>query len=448
MERNVDVIVVGAGLAGLKAADQLVHTGRSVIVLEANGRVGGRLKYVEVAGRAADVGGQWVGADHQVLLGEARRFGIETYPQYTTGKTLMQLSGKLVSFSGDVPKMPLLGLLELFALQKRWDREMKMVPADAPWRAPRAKEWDSQTLESWIVAHLRTKSARAFARLVPRGAWAVDASQVSYLWFLDGLRSGEGLAKLMGVKDGVLEFKFKGGMHQIAARLAAGLGERVVLDAPVESVQQTDAVARVTTSKGIFECRFVIVAAPPASAQRIRFEPQLPSARDGLQTRMPMGSIFKIVIAYRTPFWRDKGFNGQVATDDDTLGIVMDDVQDTGPPILLAFIEGERAIAMSGIDAEARKKRVIASLVRFFGPEASEPIGYVENDWTQEPYTRGYVGHMPPGVMSRFGHALREPCGRIHWAGSETSTEWAGYIEGALRSGIRAAEEVGRLHNA
>jgi monoamine oxidase len=90
---------------------------------------------------------------------------------------------------------------------------------------------------------------------------------------------------------------------------------------------------------------------------------------------------------------------------------------------------------------------VIASLVRFFGPAAANPIGYQDNDWTREVWTHGYVGTMGPGVMTRYGHALREPCGRIHWASTETATEWAGYIEGALRSGIRAAREVVQAHN-
>jgi monoamine oxidase len=163
---------------------------------------------------------------------------------------------------------------------------------------------------------------------------------------------------------------------------------------------------------------------------------------------MPMGNIIKITLAYATPFWRTKGFSGQVATNDDTLGIVMDDTQATGPAMLLAFIEGERAVALSAADPATRKRAVLDSLVRFFGPEAEDPIGYAENDWTVERYSLGYVGHMPPGVMTRFGHALREPCGRIHWAGTETSTEYQGYIEGALRSGARAAGEVARRHNA
>ncbi len=447
MNRQADVIVVGAGLAGLKAAQELVALGRSVILLEAKDRVGGRLKPAEVAGNIGDVGGQWVGAGHTVLLDEAKRFGIEPYKQYESGKTVMQLLGKLVQFTGAVPRMPVLALLELFRLQKRWDRDMKTVPPDAPWTAPKAKEWDGQTLESWIVKNLHTAAGREFARLVPRGAWAAEASQVSYLWFLDALRSGQGLEYLMAVKGGALDSKFNGGMHRVAACMAAELSDRVVLGAPVRKISQDAGGVRVTTDKGEFEARRIIVAAPPGPIARIAFEPLLPTARDGLHQRMPMGAIIKAIVAYKEPFWRTLGFSGQVVTDDDIVGIVMDDSQGPDHAVLLCFIEGRHALEMSAAGKEARRKKVIASLVRFFGPPAADHIGYEDNDWTQEPYTHGYVGHMPPGVMTRFGHALREPCGRIHWAGTETSTEWAGYIEGAMRSGIRAAKEVAQLHN-
>jgi monoamine oxidase len=447
MMNNADVVVVGAGLSGLKAAQQLVAQGRSVIVLEAKDRVGGRLKAGNAGGHVVDCGGQWVGAGHTFLLSEARRLGVDTYQQYESGKTVMQLLGKLVQFTGAVPKMPFLSLLELVLLQRRWDREMKTVPADAPWSAPRAAEWDGQTLESWIVRNVRTSAARQFARLVPRGAWAVEASQVSYLWFLDALRSGEGLGTLMAVKGGALDAKFKGGMHQLAARMADDLGERVVLDAAVQKISQNSEDVCVTTNKGEFRARHIIVTAPPGTVSRIAFEPHLPAVRDGLQQRMPMGAIIKVIVAYKEPFWSRLGYSGQVATDDDTLGIVMEDTREDGACTLLCFIEGRHAIELSSAGAREREKKVIASLVRFFGNAAADYIDYVDNDWLLEPYTHGYVGHMPPGVMTRFGHALREPCGRIHWAGTETSTEWAGYIEGALRSGVRAASEVVNRHN-
>jgi len=445
-ERIADVIVIGAGCAGLKAAQEVSESGLSVVVLEADERVGGRLKPTEVGGRVVDLGGQWVGSRHTVLLDQAKALGIETYQQYATGKTILKLLGKLTAFSGDTPKMPLLGLLELARLHARWDRDMKTVPAQSPWSAPRAAEWDAQTLETWIDRNLHTASGRAFARLAPRGAWAVEASQISYLWFLDALRSSEGLAHLMAVKDGILDAKFRGGMHQIAAGTARLLGDRVVLGAPVRKIVQDENGVRAVTDKGDFTARRVIVAVPPGPAARIQYEPHLPAARDGLGQRMAMGPVIKAAVVYATPFWREAGFTGQVATDDDVVGIVVEDAVEGGAA-LLAFIEGPRALEMSAAGPEGRRTEVIASLVRFFGPAAANPIGYQDNDWTREVWTHGYVGTMGPGVMTRYGHALREPCGRIHWASTETATEWAGYIEGALRSGIRAAREVVQAHN-
>jgi monoamine oxidase len=445
---QTDVIVIGAGMAGLKAAQQLVAHGHGVVVLEAKDRVGGRTRQGSVGGHAADLGGQWMGAGHDVLRAEATRLGLAHYPQYETGNAVLELLGKLTRFTGAVPKMPLLSLVALFRLQKRWARDIRTVPPAAPWTAPRAAEWDAMTLESWIVANVRTRHAREFARLVPRGAWAAEARQVSYLWFLDALRGAGGLDYLMTVKGGALESKFTGGMNAVARGLAAELGERVVLNAPVSKIVQDANGVHVVTAKDEYAGRFLIVTAPPANCARIAFEPPLPAARDGLHQRMPMGAIIKAVVAYKTPFWRANGFSGQVATDDDPLGLVYDDCRDDGTCSLICFFEGRHALEWSDKPREARKARVRQSLIRFFGPEAADIAAYDDNDWLTEPYTHGYVGSMPPGVMTRFGHALRAPVGRIHWAGAETSVEWTGYVEGALRSGIRAAEEVHRHSNA
>jgi monoamine oxidase len=444
---EADVIVIGAGMAGLRAAGELVTEGRSVILLEAKDRVGGRVKYGEVAGRAVDLGGQWAGAHHSELLGEAERLGVPGYKQFQDGDSITVLGGRRARASFGVPDWPAEALMEVALVKDRWDKDMVTVPADAPWAADKAAEWDVQTLETWILANVETPEGRAFARAIPRSAWSADSTQISYLWFMDAMRSGEGLDQLLGIQGGILDTKFLGGMHQIAARLADELGDRVVLGAGATRIVQDDDGVLVETAKGTYRGRFLIIAAPPGPISRIQFDPPLPTLRDGLQQRMPMGNIIKWWMAYETPFWRDQGYSGQVVDEDGPVGVVMDDTQDGGPAMLVGFFEGEKAVAFSEADKDTRQGLVLAALVDYFGEPAAAPIGYEDNDWSQEPWTWGYVGSMPPGAMTRFGCALREPVGRIHWAGTETSTEWAGYIEGALRSGSRAACEVAMRDN-
>lgn len=441
---RADVIVVGAGMAGLKAAMELEAGGRSVILLEARERVGGRLMAGEIAGHVIDRGGQWVGPAQKLLLAEAAAHGVETYRQYDSGKQLLHYKGRLRKYSGDAPALPFLSLLELARLQKRWDREMATLPADAPWTAPNAEDWDSQTLESWIRANLWTDGARTFARIVARAVFCAEPAQMSYLFFLDYLRSGDGLAALTGVAGGAQEAKFRGGAHSIARAMAASTGAPLHCDTPVRAIRQTGNGVTLRTGKGDFEGQYAIIAIPPALASRIHYDAPLPAMRDGLMQRMPMGSVIKVHIAYETPFWRKDGLSGMAVSDEHPFNVVFDqspDDESTG--ILVGFIDGDHALAMSAMGDNARREEVVKSLIAYFGPKAREPVGYVDHDWTAEEWSRGcYVAHMAPGVLTRFGEALRAPVGRIHWAGTETATKWQGYMDGALQSGIRAAEEV------
>jgi monoamine oxidase len=188
----------------------------------------------------------------------------------------------------------------------------------------------------------------------------------------------------------------------------------------------------------------VIVAVPPTLAARITYSPPLPALRDQLTQRVPMGSVIKAVAVYHEPFWREEGLDG-LALDPDGAVIEMHDgsPNDASVGIIVAFAEGRGGRAMSEVPETERRRVFLETFERFFGSRAASPRAYIEKDWSADPWSRGcYGGHLGAGVWTEFGPALRRPCGRIHWAGTETAERWSGYMDGAVRSGERAAREV------
>lgn len=444
-ECEQDVIVVGAGLAGLKAALELKQAGRRVLVLEARDRVGGRSMPGEICGQPIDLGGQWVGPQQKLLRTQAKELGVETYPQYTRGASLLSFNGKVSRFTADIPRLSPISLLELGLLERRWNKETGSLPATGePWAALNAGEWDAHSLESWILQHVRTAQAREFARVISRAVLCAESQHVSYLFFLEYLRQGQGVKTLTGVEGGAQQSKFVGGAWQIPRRMADQLGDCIQLNAPVVGVEQDSQGVRVCTEGQQYQASHLIMAVPPALASKVAFNPPLPAKRNALHGRMPMGSVIKIHVAYERSFWRQRGLNGAVVSNDRHFNVVFDQTpDDEGIGVLVGFIDGGHAIAMSDEDEDTRRQQVITDLIHYFGPDAANPIAYVEQDWIKEQWSQGcYVAHMPPGVITSYGDAIRQPCGRIHWAGTETATEWMGYLDGALQSGFRAANEV------
>jgi monoamine oxidase len=438
MAARADAIVVGAGLSGLKAASELAAKGKTVIVLEAQNRVGGRVLSGELCGHPIDHGAQWVGARHTRLLAEARRFGMETSLQFSEGNKILSLGGQRTEFAGEVPDIPVLAQIELAMLQRRWKRETSTLPAGAPWSASKANEWDSQTLETWIQKNLSTRASRGFARLIP-AAFGAHASEVSYLWMLTMLRETGGFEQLMNIKGGVRDASFKGGAQPLAQQMSDSLKNDVVLSSPARSIAQDESGVMVKTEAGDFSATRVIISVPPMLCLQIGFNRISPSKRVMME-RMPQTAMLKFHIAYDRAFWRMRGYSGLVVTDSLPLNLVLESAD--VPPLLVGIAQGGSALRLSAMNVAERKQAIVASLVDLFGPDASEPVGYAEKDWLADEWARGYAGAMGPGVLTNYGEALREPCGRIHWAGSEAAREWPGTMEGALESGERAANEV------
>jgi monoamine oxidase len=371
----------------------------------------------------------------------ASSLGVETYPTFSDGWSLLNYKGRARRHRGLIPpKMSPFVLIDFIQSQVRLDLMAKRIPLDTPWTAENSSRWDSMTLDTWLRRSMFSKGGRALMDLAVTAVFAAEPSEISLLHFLFYTRSG-GLSR--GLVD-AQALRFLGGSQEVAVRQALALKAEVISSAPVRSIRQHDSGVEVCTDQVQVNCQRVVVTVPPVLASRIHYDPALSADRDQLMQRAPMGSVIKVLAVYDTPFWRQHGLNGQASSVVGPVKVVFDNSPPSGDPgILVGFAEGSEARKLRRLAPQDRRKAVLSCLRSFFGDEAGLPIEYVEKDWAAEEWTRGcYGAFFPPGVWTNFGHALREPEDRVHWAGSETSLEWAGYMEGAVRSGERVAKEV------
>lgn len=453
LPRAVDVVVVGAGIAGLVTADRIARKGRSVLVVEARDRVGGRvLNHRLRTGGTIEAGGAFLGPTQSHIKALAAEVGVATFEEYATGNNVYVSSNPLLGcqeYTGTVPPDPLILLDAALALQ-RLDAMAADMPVDAPWAHPKAAEWDAITLGDWIRATtLNSKGIDNLIKAWTQPGFGADPDQLSLLYVVhyiacSGNETHVGtFARNSDVVGGAQESRFVGGSQRVPLALARKLGDRVALAAAVTRVEHLTGKAVVHTTRGRVSCRRVVVAAPPKQVLDIAL-PGMPAGRRTLLTRMQMGRLMKCDAVYEKPFWRTDGLTGFGLSDSGAVRVAFDNgVRDTGHGVLLAFVGGSTWRRYGSLSLAERRTAVLQGFASMFGPQALKPIEYTEHDWTHERWTRGGpVAICPPGVLAAYGRHIRQPFGRVHWAGTETSTYWTGYMDGAVRSGKRAAIEV------
>ena len=452
LPRKVDVVVVGAGIAGLVAARKAARGGASVLLVEARRRVGGRvLNHRLDGGGTIESGGAFVGPTQDHILALARELKVPTFLEYNKGNSvyISSTTGRM-EYSGTVPPDPTI-LADAALLLTQIDRFASEIAVDAPWAHPRAAEWDAMTLGEFIRRNsLNSAGIENLIRSWTQPGFGADPHELSFLftlWYVACSGNERHVGTFSRNSDtaaGAQERRFVGGSQLIPIRLAHRLGDIVALGAPVRRIVQRDHRVVVHTGRGAVTARRVIVAAPPPMVLDIDWFPRLPVRRTQLLRHLDMGQLMKCDAVYRTPFWREDGLNGFGINDAGAARAVFDNTpRSGGPGVLLAFVGGSTWRQYGVMSREARRKHVLAGFAELFGPKALRPIDYVEHDWTKERWTGGGPTAIhAPGSLVQFGPAIRRPFGRVHWAGTETSTYWSGYMDGALRSGMRAAAEV------
>ena len=442
---EADVCVVGAGFAGLAAARLLRSHDRSVVVLEARDRVGGRIWTEQVDGVAIDRGGAWMSPLHGAALALAGELGVPTYKTWAKGSHLLIGDGRTRRYKGLIPNISPFALVTIARAQSRINRMAKRVPVEQPWTARDAATWDAATIGSFLE---KTKISSSIGRdlfdMAVRGLFATDLNDVSLLHLLFLAHAHGGIDKLFSIEGGAQENMATGGLGAVAELAAQDLGESLRLGAAVRRVVHDDDVVRVAADGCDVVARRLIVSAPPALIPDIDWHPVLPAERRELYSAAVAGVETKTMLVYDAPFWREDGLSGQSAEPGSAAEVTIDaSPADGSAGVLASFTFGAVAARVDALPESERRAAVTTALTARFGPRAARPAAFVETAWWQEPWSRGCsLAHLPPGMLTSRGHLLAAPMGRVHWAGTETATVSHGAVDGAVRSGQRAAQEV------
>jgi monoamine oxidase len=455
---SVDVAVIGAGLSGLTAARDLLNGGKSVIVLEARNRVGGKVyNYPLKNGGVTEVGAEFVGPTQDKVLEMISELGLKTFDTYTEGKSILWRNNTRTVYTpdpqlGGAPPVEQSSLVQVAAAQMQLNAWAAELNTSAPWAHPKAKELDSMTFQQFIDQQTTHPDAALVLTTAGKAIFAAEPRELSLLYVVAyiaaaGNETNVGtLDRLIAIKGGGQEKRVVGGTGLIPERLAEKVGSKhIVLNAAVSAITKTNGGYKVVSRAGTVYAKKVVVAMAPPLLRQITFSPSLPNNRQQLNQKMMMPAIGKGIPIYATPFWRKaEGLDGQVLSDSGSVRVTFDSTpEDTSFGAILGFILGDEMRALDKLTPAQCEEKLLADYKRYFGDSAANATEFVLQRWDLEEWSRGGpVAVAPPNVLTQYGSALRVKVGGLYFAGTETSPYWTGYMDGAIRSGERVAKEI------
>ncbi|MDJ1114805.1 flavin monoamine oxidase family protein [Microbacterium dauci] len=444
-ETTRDVVVIGAGAAGLTAANELRKAGLSVAVLEARDRVGGRLWTDVIDGAMLEIGGQWVSPDQDALKETIAELGLETYSRYREGDSVyVGPSGEMSRFTGEMfPVAPETEAV-IDELTQRLDAMVAEIDPDQPWAHPNAAEWDTISWDAWL--RQQTDDDEAVRNLAFATGSAMLTKPTHTFSLLQSLLMAASAGSYSNLVDAdfILDKRVVGGLQQVPVLLAERLGDDVFLGQPVRTLEWSDAGVRAVADGMSVRARAAVVALAPVLYNRISFVPALPRRQHQMHQHISMGFVIKVHAVYDRPFWREQGLSGTAFSPYEVCHEAYDNTNHGDERgTLVGFVSDQQADDVFTLSAEERKTRILESLSHYYGPEALDPVVYYESDWGSEEWTRGaYAASFDLGGLHRYGADLRSPVGPIRFACSDMAGAGYQHVDGAIRMGRLAAADI------
>jgi monoamine oxidase len=450
------VVVVGAGLAGLTAALDLVDNGWDVVVLEARDRVGGRVHTVHAPfsdGLHAELGGESIDESHHALLTLVHRFGL-----LTERRQPQKPYDAVTYYRGRRTRLP------LFLARRRGavlDDILRFSDAEAalgdnidpshPELAKNAERLDATSLETFIRSQHLNPEAEFIVRLQSRALYNADATDLSLLFIAQ--QAAQASREETTPVDALLlaeTRRIRGGNNRLPKAMAAALGSRLRLGQPVTRIEHAADRVRVTAAPGTtFDAAFVVLATPMQPLRRVSFSPALPASLQAAVDGLDLGHAVKVVREYRRAFWTSEAFSGFAITDL-PFGVAWSptDSRATVRGLITQFVTGSPARDAAALAPAGREREFFGQFDRVF-PEGIDLATRRSTTmaWRNEPFTGGGYAAFKPGQMAPFFSTIRAGAGRVRFAGEHTCN-LAGYMESAVRSGHRVAQEIGRVRSA